>query len=379
MSCPVDRHPAGPGGSGRGRIGILSQMDADLPPVPALDHEAVLAAADVRDRLSVGAFGVWASVIDLLAGARGSVEVPLRPRPRLTVFAADHDVASLVISATPPDLTRRRAADLATGQGFAACLARVAETAVTVVDVGMAESAQEVDDRVPDARPASRIDLTDALDERHLTAAVQVGRDRADAAVDAGNDLLIGATCGVGVSTPVAVLTSALTAMEPVDATSRGSGIDDNAWIRKAAAVRDGLFRVRRAGGDALDMLRVGGGPDLAALTGFIAQAAVRRTPVVIHDMPSTVAAVLAHRLAPGADTYLIVSSLAPERGHPRLLELLGRQSLTDWSMTGHSGVGALLVLPSLRAAVRGFDGIDRAARPVRSSVAISTWDATLL
>jgi nicotinate-nucleotide--dimethylbenzimidazole phosphoribosyltransferase len=173
------------------------------------------------------------------------------------------------------------------------------------------------------------------------------------------------------VSTPVAVLTSALTAMEPVDATSRGSGIDDNAWIRKAAAVRDGLFRVRRAGGDALDMLRVGGGPDLAALTGFIAQAAVRRTPVVIHDMPSTV--------APGADTYLIVSSLAPERGHPRLLELLGRQSLTDWSMTGHSGVGALLVLPSLRAAVRGFDGIDRAARPVRSSVAISTWDATLL
>jgi nicotinate-nucleotide--dimethylbenzimidazole phosphoribosyltransferase len=354
-------------------------MPIDLPPVPAPDAGAVTAASDVRDLLPVGAFGVWASVIDLLAGARGSIDGPLTPNPRLTVFAADHDVASLVISATPPDRTRRRAADLATGQGFAACLARVAETAVTVVDVGMAESAQEVDDRVPDARPASRIDLADALDEGQLTAAVQIGRDRADAAVDAGNDLLIGATCGVGVSTPVAVLTSALTAMEPVDATSRGSGIDDNAWIRKAAAVRDGLFRVRRAGGDALDMLRVGGGPDLAALTGFIAQAAVRRTPVVIHDMPSTVAAVLAHRLAPGADTYLIVSSLAPERGHPRLLELLGRQSLTDWSMTGHSGVGALLVLPSLRAAVRGFDGIDRATRPVRSSVAISTWDATLL
>jgi len=379
MSCPVDRHPAGPGGSRRARIGILSQMDADLPPVPALDHEAVLAAADVRDRLSVGAFGVWASVIDLLAGARGSVEVPLRPRPRLTVFAADHDIADLAVSATPPTETQRRAGRLATGTGFAAGLAAASGTTVSVVDVGLRESTPQVPDRIAGARPAGRIDVVDALDADGLAAAVRAGRDRADAAVDSGSDLLIAATCGVGVSTPVAVLTAALTAMEPVDATSRGSGIDDNAWIRKAAAVRDGLFRVRRAGGNSLDMLRVGGGPDLAALTGFIAQAATRKTPVIIHDLPSTVAAVLAHRLAPGADTFFIVSSLAPERGHPRLLDLLGHEPLTDWSMTGHSGVGALMLLPSLLAAVAAFDGIDRAAMPTRTPDAISTWDATLL
>lgn len=360
-------------------VGILGPMDADLPPVPALDHQAVLAAADVRDLLPVGAFGVWASVIDLLAGARGSLETPLRPHPRLIVFAADHDVADLAISATPPAESRRRAAELATGVGFAAGLAAASGTTVSVVDVGLREPAREVPDRIDGARPAGPIQVTDALDAAGLGTAVQAGRDRADAAVDAGSDLLIGATCGVGVSTPVAALTAALTAMEPVDATSRGSGIDDNAWIRKAAAVRDGLFRIRRAGGSSLDMLRVGGGPDLAALTGFIAQAATRRTPVIIHDLPSTVAAVLAHRLAPGADTYFIVSSLAPERGHPRLLDLLGHQPLTDWSMTGHSGVGALMLLPSLLAAVAAFDGIDRAAVPARTPDAISTWDATLL
>jgi len=354
-------------------------MVLDLPPAPALDAEAVLAAAEARDLLPVGTFGVWAGVIDLLAGARGSVDGPLRPSPRLTVFAADHDIASLGISAAPQVQSVDRAVDLATGTGFAAGLARSSGTSVTVVDVGLAAPDAAVPDRLPDARPAARIDLADALDEQHLAAAIQAGRDRADAAVDSGCHLLIGATCGVGVSTPVAVLTAALTAMEPVDATSRGSGIDDGAWIRKAAAVRDGLFRVRRAGADALTMLRVGGGPDLAALTGFVAQAAIRRTPVVIHDMPSTVAAVLAHRLAPGTDSYLIVSGLAPERGHPRLLDLLGREPLTDWSMTGHSGVGALMVLPSLLAAVGAFDEIDRGAAPTRSPQAIGTWDATLL
>lgn len=360
-------------------MGILGAMDADLPPVPALDHQAVLAAADVRELVPVGAFGVWAPVIDLLAGARGSVDGPLRPHPRLVVFAADHDIADLAVSATPPEQSRHRAAGLAVGTGFAADLAGATGTPISVVDVGLAEPVHEVPDRIAGARPAARIDRVDAMDADGLAAAVRAGRDAADVAVDSGTDLLIGATCGVGVSTPVAALTAALTAMEPVDATSRGSGIDDNAWIRKAAAVRDALFRVRRAGGNSLDMLRVGGGPDLAALTGFIAQAAVRRTPVVVHDLPSTVAALLAHRIAPGSDTYLIVSSLAPERGHPRVLDLLGHEPLTDWSMTGHSGVGALLVLPSLLAAVAAFDGIDRDARPVRTPHAIGTWDATLL
>lgn len=358
-------------------------MLLDLPPVPVLDTDAVLAAADRRDLLPAGTFGVWAEVIDVLAGARGPRPdgVALRPHPRLTVFAADHDVAELAVSATLPAETTRRAIDLATGAGLAAGLAARGGTEVTVVDVGLRTPVDPVTDRIAGAGPAGRIDLRDAMDPDQLTAAVQAGRDRADAAVDAGADLLIGAICGVGSSTPVAVLTAALTAMEPVETTSRGSGIDDDAWIRKAAAVRDALFRVRRgtAGGGVLDMLRVGGGPDLAALTGFTAQAAVRRTPVLVHDMPSTVAAVLAHRLAPGLDAYLLVTSLAPERGHPRLLDLLGRQPLTDWSLTGPCGVAALMVLPSLLAAVEAFDAIDPATAPVRTPQAISTWDAMLL
>ena len=202
--------------------------------------------------------------------------------------------------------------------------------------------------------------------------------------VDEGADLLIGAVCGVGVSTPVSVLVAALTGMEPVDATTRGSGIDDAAWIRKAAAVRDALFRVRRAGTDVLSMLRTGGGADLAALTGFIAQAAIRRTPVLIHDLPSTACAVLAHRIAPGADNYLVATSVSPERGHRRLLEMLGREPLTDWSVTVGSGVAALLVLPSLLAAARAVDAVDAQSAAgtspiVRSEHAIDAWDPDLL
>ena len=376
-------------------------MPLDLPDVTPLDVEAAAAAALVREQLPVGAFGVWGAVIDLLAAARGSAAGPLAPRrPQLVVFAADHGIAELDVSAAMTGETARRAADLAAGRGLPAALAEAAGVGVTVIDVGMtptepgrdgsdqhgaagAEAIQTAGDSAaefPSARPSRRIDIQDAMTDTELTAAVETGRRLADAEIDAGADLLIGAVCGVGVSTPVAALTAGLTGMEPVDATSRGSGIDDAAWIRKAAVVRDALFRVRQADSDVLSMLRTGGGPDLAALTGFIAQAAIRRTLVLVHDMPSTVAAVLAHRLAPGADNYLLVTSLAPDRGHQRLLDLLGREPLTDWSITGHSGVGALLVVPTLAAAAQAFDDIDRTSTgTARSASAISSWDANLL
>ncbi len=356
-------------------------MPLDLPAVPGLDGDAAAAAARVRQALPVGALGVWGSVIDLLAAAAGSADRPLAPRrPQLVVLAADHGVAELAVSAANVGETATRATDLLSGRGLPAALAAAAGVGVRVVDVGMTQPIPAVPDRSADAAPSNRIDVADAMTPQQAEAAFDVGRRIADAEVDAGADLLIGAVCGVGVSTPVAVLTAALTGMEPVDATSRGSGIDDGAWIRKAAAVRDALFRVRREDSDVLGMLATGGGPDLAALTGFIAQAAIRRTVVLIHDMPSTVAAVLAHRIAAGADNYLLVAALAPDRSHRRLLDLLGREPLTDWSVTGHSGVAALLVVPALAAAAQAFDDIDREVPGAqRSAAAVESWDATLL
>ena len=356
-------------------------MPLDLPAVPALDTDAAARAAELRQALPVGALGVWGSVIDLLAAAAGTADRPLAPRrPQLVVLAADHGIAELDISAALRDESARRAVDLTTGRGLPAALAGASGVGVTVVDVGLNEPVPEVPGRSGDARPANRIDTGDAMTPEQAQAAFETGRRVADAEIDAGTDLLIGAVCGVGVSTPVAVLTAALTGMEPVDATSRGSGVDDGAWIRKAAAVRDGLFRVRQGDTDAMAMLATAGGPDLAALTGLIAQAAIRRTVVLIHDMPSTVAAVLAHRLAPGSDSYLLAAALAPDRGHRRLLDLIGREPLSDWSVTGHSGVAALLVVPALAAAAQAFDDIDRARpAPERSPAAIDSWDANLL
>jgi nicotinate-nucleotide--dimethylbenzimidazole phosphoribosyltransferase len=239
-------------------------------------------------------------------------------------------------------------------------------------------SATGVDSSVKVRRSSGRIDIEDALSEAELDAALAAGRTVADAEIDAGADVLIGALCGVGASTAIAVLVAGLTGLEPVDTTSRGSGINDAAWIRKVAAVRDALYRTRLAGTDAATMLRVAGGADLAALTGFLAQAAVRGVPVMVDDVATTVAALLATRLAPGAEAYFVVTSLAPERSHRRLLDLLGRDPLTAWSLRLGDGAGAVLLIPTIRAVARSTGPGGMAGDGNRTADAIDSWDPEL-
>ena len=300
--------------------------------------------------------------------------------PRLVVFAGDHGVAQLQVSAHPVTETARRAMDLVMGAGSVSSIAADARVGVSVVDVAVDADlgATGVNSSVKVRRSSGRIDIEDALTEAELDAALAAGRAVADAEIDGGADLLIGALCGVGASTPTAVLVAGLTGLEPVDATSRGSGISDAAWIRKVAAVRDALYRTRLAGTDAATMLRVAGGADLAALTGFLAQAAVRGVPVMVDDVPSTTAALLANRLAPGAEGYVVVTSLVPERSHRRLLDLLGRDPLTAWSLRLGDGVGALLLVPTVRAVARSAGPGGTAGDGLRTADAIGSWDPEL-
>lgn len=339
-----------------------------------------------RALLPPGALGELGPILDRLVAARGTAtgpEEPMAPaRPVLVVFAADHGIAAAGVSAYPPGTTAQRITALAAGEGPIAHLAAAAGVSVRAVDIAVGEElgATAVDSAHRVRAASERIDLADALSGAELDRCVQAGIELADAEIDSGADLLIGAVCGAAVSTPAAALVSALTGMEPALATTRGSGVDDTAWIAKCAAVRDARFRGRGSLGDARDLLRIMGGPDLAALTGFIAQAAARRTPVLLDDVPSLVCAVLANRLAPGVDNYVIAADTTADRTEDRLHELLGLTPMANRQLTLGSGAGALLSVPTITAALSMLDAQAIAGvAAARTEHAIDSWDPELL
>ncbi len=207
-------------------------------------------------------------------------------------------------------------------------------------------------------RGSGDIAVEDALTQEETARAIAAGQRIADDEVDAGADLLIAGDMGIGNTTPAAVLVAALTNTEPVAVVGFGTGIDDNAWSRKTAAVRDALFRARPVLEDPVALLRSCGGADFAAMAGFCAQAAIRRTPLLLDGMAVTAAALVAERLAPGARLWWQAGHRSTEPGHALALRALDLEPILDLRMRLGEGSGAALAVPVLRAAVAALSSM---------------------
>jgi nicotinate-nucleotide--dimethylbenzimidazole phosphoribosyltransferase len=192
-----------------------------------------------------------------------------------------------------------------------------------------------------------------ALDTHDAGAALAAGVAAADAEVDAGADLLVaGDLPGAALGTAAAAVIAALADVEPVQVIGRGTGLGDQDWTNELVAVRDALRRGRRLAGDPVALLAAMGTPALAALTGFLAQAAVRRTPVILDGAVSAAAALTARELAPRAVTWWLAGHRSPEPAQRLVLERLRLPPVLDLDMRLGAGTGALLAVPILRAAV---------------------------
>jgi nicotinate-nucleotide--dimethylbenzimidazole phosphoribosyltransferase len=291
--------------------------------------------------------GVWVSA------RQGACPPRVFARPRVVIFAGDHGVAASGVSAYPSEVTGQMVRNFLDGGAAVNVLARGAGASVRVVDMAVDADTPDVVSARKIRRSSGSIDREDALTEDQAHAAINAGRAVADEEVDAGSDLLIAGDMGIGNTTPAAVLIAALTGTEPVAVVGRGTGIDDNAWMRKTAAIRDALRRARKVVDDPVALLRTSAGADIAALAGFLAQAAVRRTPVILDGVVVGAAAIVAEELAPGARQWWLAGHRSAEPGGTVVLDHLDLLPVLDLGMRLGEGSGALTALPVVTAAVR--------------------------
>jgi nicotinate-nucleotide--dimethylbenzimidazole phosphoribosyltransferase len=102
---------------------------------------------------------------------------------------------------------------------------------------------------------------------------------------------------------------------------------------------------------DPLGALAAVGGFELAVLAGVALGAASERAVVLLDGFISTAAALVATRLAPPLEEYLVASHRSPEPGHALVLDALALDPLLDLELRLGEGSGAALALPLLTAA----------------------------
>ncbi len=321
--------------------------------IPDDDVRAQALARQLRLTKPTGALGRLEELSVWLSAVQGVC--PPRPveRPRVVIFAGDHGVAASGVSAYPPEVTAQMVRNFVAGGAAVNVLARLTGASVRVLDLSVDADLSDLPGvgAYKVRRGTGDIAVGPAMSREESEQAVRAGIAIADEEVDAGADLLIAGDMGIGNTTPSATLVAVLTDAEVATVVGRGTGIDDRAWMVKCAAVRDAARRGRTRQADMVDLLAEVAGPDIAAMAGFLFQAAVRRTPVLLDGVVSGAAALVAQRIGYRSRQWWLAGHRSTEPAHTRALDRLDLEPIVDFGLRLGEGTGALVALPVLKAA----------------------------
>jgi nicotinate-nucleotide--dimethylbenzimidazole phosphoribosyltransferase len=292
--------------------------------------------------------------------AKRYVGIVENPIPRVDkkiiyIFAGDHGVVSVGVSAYPKEVTPQMVYNfLRRGAGINV-LARHVGAEVVVVDIGVDHEFQPAEGLMirKVARGTGNMAQGPAMSREQALRAVFVGLEMADHARGQKADLVGTGDMGIGNTTPSSAILAALTGLPVRQVTHRGTGIDDAALAQKIQTIEKALARNHPDPRDPLDVLGRVGGLEIAGIAGLIIGCAIHRIPVVVDGFISTAGAMIAVSLNPQVQGYLFAAHQSVEVGHPFMWEYIGQKPILNLSLRLGEGTGAALAMFIIEAAVK--------------------------
>ncbi|SIO53970.1 nicotinate-nucleotide-dimethylbenzimidazole phosphoribosyltransferase [Rhodovulum sp. ES.010] len=289
--------------------------------------------------------------IEALAAQIATVQGTLTPRMercQLTIFAADHGIATEGVSAFPQEVTRQMVLNFLSGGAAANVFARSVGADLRVVDAGVAGpafDAKELIDRRVAAGTRSFLEAP-AMSAEQCTDALEKGRTLG---ADGDWDAVAFGEMGIGNTAAAAALGHKLTGVGLDILTGPGTGLDDGRLAHKQAVLERAAARTGDLAPEAA--LAEYGGFEIVMMAGAMLGAATAGRVVIVDGFIATSAALAAVRLSPETRGAMVFAHRSAERGHAALLEALGADPLLSLNLRLGEGTGALLAWPLLKAA----------------------------
>jgi nicotinate-nucleotide--dimethylbenzimidazole phosphoribosyltransferase len=284
-------------------------------------------------------------------------------RKRVVVFAGDHGVTEEQVSPYPSAVTAQMVANFLRGGAAINAVAKSIGADLVIVNAGVASPippVETISEHVQfiqkPVRPGTRNFLREtALTEEETWRALLLGWEVAQQAKEAGVNLLGMGEMGIGNTTSASAVTAALTQFPASAVTGRGTGVTDEALIRKQKVVDQGVRLHAPTPQDPFHILQSLGGMELAGLAGLCLGAAAHQIAIVCDGFIATASAAIAVKLCPAVADYLFCGHLSTEPGHAIILSFLDKKPLLHLDMRLGEGTGAALAMSVIDAAVRTF------------------------
>ncbi len=313
-----------------------------LKALPGPDHAAGGLAAAHESTLTKppGALGRLEALTAWLCTWQGR-HPPRLDHPAAVIFAGNHGVAALGVSAYPAAVTAQMVANFQAGGAAINQLCHTFGTALSVHPLAL-------------DRPTANFTQTSAMEETECVAALGAGM----AAVRSDTDILCVGEMGIANTTAAAALCHGLFGDTASVWTGPGTGVTGERLAEKIRVVARAVAVHRPALRDAVAALCHLGGRELAAIAGAVVAARLQRVPVLLDGYACTAAAAVLEVFTPGALDHCVVAHVSAEPAHRILCERLGKSPLLDLGLHLGEASGAVLALGLLRGAVACHNGM---------------------
>lgn len=309
--------------------------------------EAINAAIDNKTK-PLGSLGK----VEDIARQIALIQNTLRPEAKscqLTIFAADHGMAMVGVSAFPQDVTRQMVTNFLSGGAAANIFADTLGIDVQVVDAGVAGT-PIAHERLIDCRVGAGTQNAiegPAMSAQEYTKALVSGKEIGKSAT---TDAVCFGEMGIGNTSSASLVSAKLMGRDISNLVGRGTGLDDTALERKQMLLKQAADRTP----DKLTAdraLQEYGGFEIVMMAGAMIGAAEAGHIVVVDGFIASSAALCARALVPDCEGNLIYGHKSAEAGHRLILDELNAKPLLDLDMRLGEGTGALLAWPIIRSA----------------------------
>ena len=341
----------------------MKLLEKTISEIKPISKEILRLAQERQDNLTKprGSFGRLEDLSIKIAGIQGRIDPQIKDKAVL-LFAGDHlTVHEEGIASAPIQVTTQMLINFVSGHGAGVnILAEHVGARVVVTDMGVAIEYPENPNiyNKSISKGAKNITKGPAMSTLEAIKSIESGIEVLLDQKKAGLDIIAVGEMGIGNTTPSSAIFSLITGQTVEAVTGLGSGIIEQKLQKKIDVIKKALIINSPNVYDGIDILSKIGGFEIGAMAGAMIAAASKQIPVMIDGFIATAAALIAIKVAPNCEPYLISAHHSAETGYNKVVDFLKQKPLLDLGMRLGEGTGALLGISLAEASVKILNGM---------------------
>lgn len=262
----------------------------------------------------------------------------------VVVMAADNGVVAEGVTQTGQDVTKTVTENMTKNNATICIMSSMSGADVIPVDIGIATDCDN-----PGVLNRKIKYGTDnmakgpAMTREEALRAIEVGISVVEDLKEKGYNLLATGEMGIGNTTTSSAVCAVLLEQSVERVTGKGAGLTSKDLEHKIDVIKHSIAINKVNRDDPLDVLSKVGGLDIAGLVGCFIGAAASNIPIFIDGFISSVAALLAVKIAPACETYLFPSHCSNEPAGRLVLDALQKEPYILANMCLGEGTGAVM------------------------------------